>query len=194
MACCDALGIEKLKTDFARSLNDEFDKRNIPRLDFGSGLWHEINTTVKGYRIRFVHSGVTISDRFPPVSITEEAIATIRKAIHDIYAQVGKQSPRWIDHDQSGGWPERRLGPGIIGAHLTVSHAGAHPEAPGVVKIVLVTEQGDEKATRYLPPTAPDDEVFWWVEDYLGKLNVPFKAIRAYRGQDLIWDEDIEVR
>ena len=63
-----------------------------------------------------------------------------------------------------------------------------------MVKIVLVTPQGEEKATRYLPPTASDDEVFWWVEDYLGKLNVPFKAIRVYRGQDLIVDENIEVR
>jgi hypothetical protein len=63
-----------------------------------------------------------------------------------------------------------------------------------VVKIVLVTPQGEEKATRYLPPTASDDEVFWWVQDYLGKLNVPFKAIRVYRWQDLIVDENIEVR
>jgi hypothetical protein len=63
-----------------------------------------------------------------------------------------------------------------------------------VVKIVLVTQQDEEKVTRYLEPTASDDEVFWWVEDYLGKLNVPFKAIRVYRGQDLILDENIEVR
>src|SRR6476661_10749130 len=100
MACCDAVEIEKLERDFKESLHDEFDKRNIPRLDFGSGLWQEI-VTVKGYRKRFVHSGVSISDRFPPVSIAEEAIATIRKAIHEIYARVGKQSPRWVDHDQS---------------------------------------------------------------------------------------------
>jgi hypothetical protein len=43
MACCDALGIEKLERDFKESLNDEFDKRNIPRLNFGSGLWQEIH-------------------------------------------------------------------------------------------------------------------------------------------------------
>jgi hypothetical protein len=193
MACCDALGIEKLERDFKESLNAEFDKRNIPRLNFGSGLWQEINTTVKNNRKRFVHSGVTISDRFLPVLLAEEAIVTIRKAIQDIYARVGKHSPRWIDNDQSEGWQERRIGTGLSG-HLTVSNAGAHPETPGVVKIVLVTEQGEEKATRYLPPTASDDEVFWWVEDYLGKLNVPFKAIRVYRGQDLILDENIEVR
>ncbi len=78
--------------------------------------------------------------------------------------------------------------------HARLLHAGATPETPGVVKIVLVTPQGEEKATRYLPPTTSDDEAFWWVEDYLGKLNVPFRAIRVYRGQDLILDENIEVR
>ena len=193
MACCDALGIEKLERDFKESLHDEFDKRNIPRLNLGSGLWQEINTTVKGYRKRFVHSGVTISDRFPPLLIAEEAISTIRKAIHEIYAQVGKQSPRWIDHDQSEGW--QKQGPGSrMDVFPRLLHAGATPERPGVVKIVLVTEQGEEKVPRYLPPTTSDDEAFWWVEDYLGKLNVPFRAIRVYRGQDLILDENIEVR
>ncbi len=193
MACCDALGIEKLEKDFKESLHAEFDKRNISRLNFGSGLWQDINVTVKGYRKRFVHSGVTISDRFPPASLAENSISTIRKAIDDIYARVGKQSPRWIDHDHSEGWRERSLGIGFS-AHATVLHAGAHPETPGVVKIVLVTEQGEEKPTRYLPPNTCDDEIFWWVEDYLGKLNVPFKAIRVYRGSDLILDENIEVR
>lgn len=96
--------------------------------------------------------------------LAEEAIVTIRKAIQDIYARVGKHSPRWIDNDQSEGWQERRIGTGLSG-HLTVSNAGAHPETPGVVKIVLVTEQGEEKATRYLPPATFDDEVFWWVEE-----------------------------
>jgi len=193
MACCDALGIEKLERDFKESLHDEFDKRNIPRLNFGSGLWQEINTTVKGYRKRFVHSGVTISDRFPDVSLAEYAISTIRQAIHEIYAQVGKQSPRWIDHDQSEGWQQQV--PGIrMDVFPRLLHPGAGPETPGVVKIVLVTPQGEEKATRYLPPTTSDDEAFWWVEDYLGKLNVPFRAIRVYRGQNLIVDENIEVR
>jgi hypothetical protein len=88
MACCDALGIEKLERDFKESLNAEFDKRNIPRLNFGSGLWQEINTTVKNNRKRFVHSGVTISDRFLPVLLAEEAIVTIRKAI-----QAGGSGP-----------------------------------------------------------------------------------------------------
>jgi hypothetical protein len=88
MACCDALGIEKLERDFKESLNDEFDKRNIPRLNFGSRLWQEINTTIKDHRKQFVHSGVKISDRFPSVSIAENAISTIREAVHEIYERL----------------------------------------------------------------------------------------------------------
>jgi hypothetical protein len=129
MAYCDALEIEKLE-NFKASLHAEFDKRKISRLNFGSGLWQEINTTIKDHRKRFIHSGVKISDRFPSVSIAEYAISTIREAVHEIYAAVGKQAPRWIDNDQSGGWQERRIGFGMFG-HLTVSNAGARPETPG---------------------------------------------------------------
>ena len=33
-----------------------------------------------------------------------------------------------------------------MSGHTTVSDAGAHPDTPGVIKIVLVTQQGEEKA------------------------------------------------
>jgi hypothetical protein len=192
MACCDALEIEKLKFDFRQSLDAEFDEKGIPRLDFGSGVWNYINSTLKDRRKVFTHFGVKLSDRFPSVSLAEEAITKVREAIHDIYAHLRKQSPSWVALDQAGGWPER----GGIGvrAHLTVLHAGATPNTPGVVNIVLVTPQGEEKPTRYLPPEATDDEIYWWVEDYLGKLNVPFNAIRVYRGDLLIHDESFEAR
>ena len=39
MACCDALGIQELKSDFKRSLDDEFAAKGLTLLDFGSGLW-----------------------------------------------------------------------------------------------------------------------------------------------------------
>jgi hypothetical protein len=140
MACCDALEIEKLE-NFKESLHAELDKRNIPRLNFRSGLWQEINTTIKGYRKQFVHSGVIFKNRFPPVSIADEAISTIRQAIHEIYAALGKQAPRWIDSDQSEGWPQRVSG-FSMSVHPTLLHAGAGPETPGVAKIVLVTLPG----------------------------------------------------
>jgi hypothetical protein len=193
MACCDALEIEKLGMDFRQSLDAEFDKKGIPRLDFGSGIWNYINSKLKEHRKVFTHFGVKLSDRFPPVSLAEEVITKVREAIRDFYVHLGKQPANWVALDQAGGWPERR-GTGIVAAHLTVSHAGATPDTPGVVNIVLVTPQGEEKPTRYLPPDASDDEIFWWVEDYLGKLNVPFKAIRVYRGDQLIHDETLEAR
>ena len=194
IACCDALGIEKLESDFKRSLDQEFDKKGMPRIDFGSGLWRDINSTVKGHRKLYTHFGVSLSDRFPPVSIAEDTIKNIRDAIRDIYGRAGKTHPKWVDLDHAGGWPERR-GTGIgLSAHATVLHGGARPDLPGVINIALVTEQGEDKPTRYLPPNTPDDEVFWWVEDYLGKLSVHFKAIRVYRGADLIYEDRFEAR
>jgi hypothetical protein len=194
MACCDALGIIALKNEFRRSLDEAFDNKKIPRLDFGSGLWQHINNTVKKHRKTFAHSGVTLSDRFPQPPIAEDAIAKIREAIHDIYTRLGKQPPAWVAFDESEGWPVRS-GIGVTGTfHVTVSDVGATPETPGVVSIVLVTKEGQEKPTRYLPPNTPDDDVFWWVEDYLGKLNFPFEAIRVYRGTTLIDKEKFEAR
>jgi hypothetical protein len=99
-----------------------------------------------------------------------------------------------VDFDESQGWPGR----GGIGVtanlHVILADVGATPDTPGVVNIVLVTPQGEERPTRYLRPSASDDEIFWWVEDYLGKLNAPFQAIRVYRGETLIHEETFEAR
>ena len=193
MACCDALGIEKLENDFRRSLDDEFNKKSIRRLDFGSGIWQEINSTVKGYRKLYSHFGVSLPDRFPPVSIAENAIKKIREAIQDIYGKMSKSYPKWVDLDQVEGWPQRQGGSsGSVFPRFL--HQGAHPDLPGVISIALVTEQGEEKPNRYLPPDTSNEEIFDWVEDYLGRLNVGFKAIRVYRGADLIHEEIFEAR
>jgi hypothetical protein len=61
MACCDALGIQELKSDFKRSLEGEFAAKRLPPLDFGSGLWQNINSQIKGYRNTFTHAGVDIA-------------------------------------------------------------------------------------------------------------------------------------
>jgi hypothetical protein len=66
MGCCDALGIQKLGTDFARSLNSELDNVQIPRLDFSSGLWQQINDKVKGYRKRFAMQAQASQTGSPP--------------------------------------------------------------------------------------------------------------------------------
>lgn len=195
MACCDALGIEKLGNDFRRSLDEEFDKKSIPRLDFGSGIWGEMNSTVKGYRKLYSHFGVSLPDRFPPVSIAENAIEKIREAIQDIYGMMSKSYPKWVDLDQSDGWPQRPGGVTITGSvHVSFLHPGAHPDSPDVISIVLKTEQGEEKANRYLPPDTSDEEIFYWVEDTLGRLNDRLTAIRVYRGADLIHEEIFEAR
>jgi hypothetical protein len=49
----------------------------------------------KGNRLRLVF-GVSISDRFPSVSVAEDAIAKSREAIRDIHKKLGKQTTAWV--------------------------------------------------------------------------------------------------
>ena len=120
-------------------------------------------------------SCVDISDRFPPVSIAEEAIKTIREAIHDIYERMGKQSPAWVDFDEAKGWP---IG-GSFG-FATLTAVGADPNDPNTLRIALVAEDGAEKVTNTFPGTIPEEDVFGHVEDLLGRLNAPFREVRVY--------------
>ena len=68
------------------------------------------------------------------------------------------------------------------------------PSQPGVVKIVLVTPDGEELSSEHLPSTSTDEEICGLIEDVLGKLNAPFARIRTYRGTNLIHDEELEIR
>ena len=61
----------------------------------GSGLWQRI-LEIRDSRHEYAHSGVSISDRFPSVSVAEGAIAKIWEAIRDIYTRAGKQIPAWV--------------------------------------------------------------------------------------------------
>ena len=79
-------------------------------------------------------------------------------------------------------------------AHLTVLEGPIDKDAPDVIKISLVTRAGHEKETRWLPENTPTDEIMDRVDQRLDRLNVPFKGIRVYRGQDLLVDENFEMR
>jgi hypothetical protein len=51
---------------------------------------------IRDSRHEYAHSGVSISDRFPSLSVAEDTIAKIREAIRDIYTKLGKQTPAWV--------------------------------------------------------------------------------------------------
>jgi hypothetical protein len=189
MACCDALAIPKLPNDFKQSLDEAFDAKGLQRLDFSSGLWHKINDKIKGYRKKYAHSGVDILDRFPPVSIAEEAIETIRKAIHDIYAKTNKPVPPWANRNQSSGWPQT-LGVGISFAALTVDKRNGDSD-PNFVSIILVRPTGVEDRLIMLPANAPEEQVANEAEGLLQGMNYPYSRIRVYRGSKCIEDAEI---
>ncbi|MCC6366315.1 MAG: hypothetical protein IT165_22590 [Bryobacterales bacterium] len=192
MACRDALGVTRFKgQDFKRNLNEELRAQGKPPVDFGTGTWGLLSSKTLKHRTEYAHAGVRLADRFPSVSHADDAIAWVRQAIHDIYGRMGKTPPKWIDHDQSTGWPTEGT---RFGAFGTVTRQSADPSQPGVVKIVLVTPDGEERTTEYLSSTTTDEEIYGWIEDVLGKLNSPFARIRAYRGVDVIHDEELEIR
>jgi hypothetical protein len=166
MACCDALEIAKINR-FKDDLKAAIKQAGKTPIDFGSGLWKDILEILQT-RNDYVHRGIIISERFPPVSVAEEAVKTIRNAIKDIYVRTGKNPPRWVDLDTSRGWPQTR---GIgIRAHLTVFRGVMND--PNAVNISLVTPAGQEKETIVLPPNTPEEDILDEVEQLLGNLNV----------------------
>jgi hypothetical protein len=193
MACCDSLEVSKLPgRDFKEGLKKTFTDAGKPTPDFGSGIWQGVLRIKDDHRNDYAHVGGKIVDLFPKVVVAEDAIRTIREAIHDVYAMMGKQSPSWVDTDQSSGWPTS--GNSRATAHLTLVRGQLDQNASDTLRIVLVTEEGNEKVTDYFPGTTPEEDVYEQVEDLLGRLGVPFSRVRVYRGPDLLYKEDFDMR
>jgi hypothetical protein len=191
MACCDALGVDELRGTLLETLNNELENRGKSRLDFSSGFWQQVKTTVRSNRKTYSHFGVKCDEeRIPPVSVAEDAIRYIRLSIEDIYKRMGKDCPRWIMTDHVAGWPERR-GIGITHAALSAIEAGANPSSPDVIKLTLVREDGKEDDYRYFPPNTSDAVLNNWVEDILtgGLLNFPYTKLRVYHGGNFLAHE-----
>jgi hypothetical protein len=98
---------------------------------------------IKDRRDEYTHIGGRFLDRFPSVSVAEEAIGKIREAIHDIYERMSEETPAWVNFDQADGWPSKG---GITGSiHLTLLKGPIDKNDPNVYKISLVTLTGEEK-------------------------------------------------
>jgi hypothetical protein len=189
MACSDALGVT-LSNRFKDDVKAGLLKAGKPPIDFGSGLWQDI-MTIRDVRGRYAHAGVTVLDRFPPVQIADHAIANIREAIRDIYQRIGKQIPAWVANDSSTGWPQTS---GFrMTAHATLVHAGANRNDPNSFNISLVTPEGVDKETVWLPPNTPEEDIMDEIERLVGGLNVPFKGVRVKQGQNIYYEEDFDM-
>ena len=85
------LNINRFKED----VHTAFRQAGKTANDFGSGLWQCI-LEIRDSRNEYAHSGVSISDRFPSVSVAEDAIAKSREAIRDIYTKLVIQTTAWV--------------------------------------------------------------------------------------------------
>ena len=192
MACCDAFGLVQLPdVRFKEGLKIALANAAKAPIDFGSGLWQRV-LSVQDLRNIYSHAGLKLGDHFPPLTVAENAIVTIRAAVNDMYLRMGKAAPRWVDFDQSNGWTGGP-GSGALG-HLTLARGQLDQNAPDTLRIALVTADEQEKVTDFFPGSTPESDVLEQVEDLLGRLNVSFIAVRVYRGPELLYEEDLDAR
>jgi hypothetical protein len=64
-----------------------------------------------------------------------------------------------VSREKSCSWGPQRQGGSSGSVFPRFLHHGAHPDLPGVISIALVTEQGEEKPNRYLPPDTSNQEI-----------------------------------
>ena len=125
-------------------------------------------------------------DWHPDAGEVDAAIEIVRAAVTDIYLQVGKPVPVWIDDDHDPGWnlPHR------FGANLTLTWSCADPDGPETIRVVFVRD-GQEYTTTIMPPGSDSMSE---VERIHQDIREPISAIRVSAGQSLIHDENLRVR
>jgi hypothetical protein len=165
---------------FKDRLNDALDSGGWIRPDWGSGQWQDVLSV---YRLRkdYVHSNVPQERLFAPLSEAEEAIATLRSAIKDMYQRTGNAAPKWPDDDQNPVDPRKTP---LV--HATVRRSGV-PRETGIR--ICYEMLGKEYEAEI---AAADADYKRLMDDLLHKIIVPISAIRAYSGNDLL--EEVQVR
>jgi hypothetical protein len=180
---CEYLtGASGLGIRFKERLNEALDAKVVPRPNWGSGLWHDVLAI---YRLRkdYVHPSVAQARLFAPLSEAEEAIATLRLAIKDMYVRVGAALEAWPDDDEDAIDPRKDSI-----AHATVVRAGVTRETGLRICYVMSGREYESEVTR------PDEDHIALMEDLLRKIRVPISAVRAYRGNELIDEITVKMR
>jgi hypothetical protein len=124
---------------------------------------------------------------FPPAKVAEDAIATARGAIVDIYARANKPDPDWVYIDASRGWDAASQF-GI--ATISQAHFGTSFDDPNTTRVYLVIG-GEEKLTSVFPP---GHDATPTVEELLKSVKVPIEGIRVYDNGTQILDFVVAMR
>ncbi len=185
--CGDTLGITGLGMRFREKFDEEIEKKGLPALDWGQGLWQQV-LVVYGVRKEFIHvkPSATQGRLMTPLPEAEKAITILRQAIYAVCDLVKAPHPPWAADDHDPGFETGRGS----WASPTLSREGAREDDPAVIRITYF-HRGDEHVDGLFPPGTKHGPL---LDDLLKRLNVPVKAIRAYRGRDLIEEREIKAR
>lgn len=176
MACALAVGASAVGKRFKDELNGALEGRGV-RLDWGSGIWQRVSE-VQQLRIDYAHRHLPQARLFAETTEAERVIVHLRRALHDLYQQLGEPSPPWIDVDTSAGWE----GPPRAIASATVLRQGAREDDPNAIRVVYVY-RGKETVSEVLPADGDWQSV---MRQLIETVVIPISTVRAYRGAELI--------
>ncbi len=185
MACEDALETTGIGRRFKENLDAACFAKAAPQVDWRSGVWQRVNMLHLA-RKDFVHINATQDKLFPNFEEADRAISTVRDAINDIFARVGKSPPDWLQDDDDKGWDR---GPGTM-AHSQLVHAGVDTEGEETVRISY--EYKDREYDCEFLPSGTDHEPV--IERLLHNLRIPVTAVRAYCGKTMIYERKLQMR
>jgi hypothetical protein len=185
MACDAALETTGIGRRFKKNLNEACEQKKAAQIDWRSGVWQRVITLQK-VRKDFVHINASQAALFPEVEEADRAITTVRDAIADISARVGKPLPDWLRDDDDRGWDR---GPMSM-AHAQVIHGGVDPAGNDTVRISY--EYKDEEYDSDFCPPGTDPKPL--VERLLKTVRIPITAVRAYSGRNLIYERKLQMR
>jgi hypothetical protein len=180
--CEDVLKASGLGYDFKGGFNRAADAQGVQRPDWGSGDWQNV---LKVYELRkdYVHLRIPQSRLFAPLSEAEDAVTILRAAVKALYRRAGLSSPGWVDDDVNP------IEPTCIG-HLTVTHPGASRSDPNCIRVTYLYRGSEHESAIFPPGTDPQLPM----EELLRKIIVPIRAIRAYRGDHLLEEWQLNMR
>lgn len=171
-SCQDALSSSAIGYSFKTNLDKALADLSLPPIDWSSGLWQQVRA-LQETRKNYVHRFLALSDMFPPPKVAEDAIATVRGGVIDIYARAMKPCPDWVYIDASRGWD---VASQFGTATISQTHFGASFDNPNTTRVYLVIG-GEEKLTSVFPAGHDATQI---VEELLKSVKIPIEGIRVY--------------
>ncbi len=87
-----------------KQIDEAINKHGNTKVELDTGFWKIIFGEIRAYRVNYIHKNESQKDLWPDISIADRTIDKIREGIIDIYIKAGKDSPKWVECNDAGGW------------------------------------------------------------------------------------------